>query len=85
MTLKDYRTRHKLSQAEVSHRIGVDVTTISKYENGAILPSLPAMMLIKLMTAGAVDMEDFVNGNQRGKTTAHINQTPSHALPCARI
>ena len=85
MTLKDYRMRHKLSQAEVAQRLGFDVTTISKYENGAILPSLPAMMLIKIMTAGAVDMEDFVNGNQRNKITANSHQTPSHALPCARL
>ena len=85
MTLKDYRTRHRLSQAEISHRLGVDVTTISKYETGSILPSLPTMMLIKLMTAGAVDMEDFVNGNQWNKTTANSNQTPSHAIPCARL
>lgn len=85
MTLRDYRKQHQLSQAEVSNRLGVDVTTISKYETGAILPSLPTMMLIKLMTAGVVDMEDFVDGNQRGKTTANSNQTPPHALSCAGL
>lgn len=85
MTLKDYRVRHKLSQAEVSQRLGVDVTTVSKYETGSILPSLPTMLLIKLMTNGVVDMEDFCNGNQRGEISKGTDKTSSHALPCAGV
>lgn len=44
--LKALRTENKLTQTQVSERIGVAVSAVSSYESGVRLPSYP--VLIKL-------------------------------------
>jgi len=50
-----------MSQQTLADKLGLDVTTISKYENGSIVPSLPNMLKIKKVTGSDVDVEDFYN------------------------
>ncbi len=75
MKLRAYRKKHHMSQQVVANRLGVDVTTVSKYETQDILPSLIVMFKINKMSDGAVTMEDFVNG--RCERTSHKTPVPA--------
>lgn len=61
MKLREYRKQNNMSQQTLADKLGLDVTTISKYENGSIVPSLPNMLKIKKVTGSDVDVEDFYN------------------------
>lgn len=60
MRLKDYREKYNLSQLDISKVLGVDVTTISKYETRDIFPSLKIFKKIQEITDQEVTIEDFL-------------------------
>jgi transcriptional regulator with XRE-family HTH domain len=59
MKLTEYRKKRRISQKKLAGKLGVDVTTVSKYENGQILPSLTKMRKIASVTDGDVGIDDF--------------------------
>lgn len=63
MKLAKFREMTELSQSEVAKRIGVDVSTVSRYETKDIRPSLGVLLKIKKMSGNAVDIEDFIDEN----------------------
>lgn len=85
MNLKEFRTKHSISQQTVADSIGVDVTTVCKYETGDVKPSLSTMYLIQKYTNGEVLIEDFVDDKSRKtpkKTVGNRNnQSSLDAIP----
>lgn len=57
MTLKEFREKKGLSQAELGNRVGLKQTTISQYENGSRKPKLA--MAKKLADALDVSLDDI--------------------------
>lgn len=60
MKLKDWRKRDGITQAQAANRIGVSVTTISRWEAGEVVPRQQQMAAIRKATKGAVGAADFV-------------------------
>lgn len=60
MKLKDWRKREIMTQAQAASRIGVSVTTISRWESGEVVPRQKQMAAIRRATRGAVGAVDFV-------------------------
>lgn len=44
--LKNLRTRHKLTQSELSRKLNINRTSISKYENGIQIPEIDVLKAI---------------------------------------
>ena len=61
MKLKDWRTRECMTQAQAAARLGVGVTTVSRWESGAVLPRQKQLAALRKMTNGAVGAVDFVS------------------------
>lgn len=59
MKLKDWRKRDGITQAQAANRIGVSVTTISRWEAGEVVPRQQQMAAIRKATKGAVGAVDF--------------------------
>lgn len=59
MLLRDWRKQNDLSLAELGERIGVRDATVSRYENGILLPGRENMEAIIRETGGAVQPNDF--------------------------
>jgi transcriptional regulator with XRE-family HTH domain len=59
MKLVEYRHKANISQAKLADRLGIDVTTVSKYETGSVIPSVYTLRKIYKVTCGAVTMDDF--------------------------
>jgi len=59
-TLRDYRKEAGLTQLELGNVLGVDFTTISKYESRDVCPSMSIFKKISDMTGGRVTMETFL-------------------------
>lgn len=57
MTIKELRKRANLSQEELAKKVGVDRTSISKWETQQALPN--ASKLPKLATALNCKIDDF--------------------------
>jgi len=60
MQLKEYRLSKKLSSKEFAERLGVDNSTLFRYETGARFPSREVLVRIKEVTKGKVTANDFV-------------------------
>lgn len=60
MKLKDWRKRDCITQAQAANKIGVSVTTISRWEAGEVVPRQQQMAAIRKATKGAVGAVDFV-------------------------
>lgn len=60
MKLKDWRKRDGITQAQAANRIGVSVTTVSRWEAGEVVPRQQQMAAIRKATKGAVGAVDFV-------------------------
>lgn len=60
MKLKDWRKRECMTQAQAANRIGVSVTTISRWEAGEVVPRQQQLAAIRKTTKGAVGAVDFV-------------------------
>lgn len=60
MKLKDWRAREAITQAQAAVMIGVTVTTISRWEQGGVVPRQQWLMAIRRATKGAVGSVDFV-------------------------
>ncbi len=58
MTLKEYRVKHGLTQTAIAERVGVNVASICRYENGRV-PAHQVMRKILAETGGKVDLESF--------------------------
>lgn len=56
-SLKDERTRHGLTQAELAERVAVSRKTINTVENGVFVPS--TTLALKLARALACRVEDI--------------------------
>lgn len=61
-SLRMYRKLNDISIVEFARRMDMDVSTISKYESGAITPSLAAYAKIHAATNGEVSWKCFLNG-----------------------
>ncbi len=57
MTLRQFREKKGLSQAELGNRVGLKQTTISQYENGSRTPTLA--MAKKLSDVLEISLDDF--------------------------
>ena len=66
LLIKDLRERHKLTQKEFADKVGLSVSTISKYEKGTSTPSLKNMA--KIANAFGVSIESLVRENRRFKS-----------------
>ena len=54
-----YRHRAKLTQEELAECVDVEIATISRYENGAVLPSLVTLeTLANVLHCGMADLLD---------------------------
>lgn len=60
MKLRDWRKRECMTQAQAANRIGVSVTTISRWEAGEVVPRQQQLAAIRKATRGAVGAVDFV-------------------------
>jgi transcriptional regulator with XRE-family HTH domain len=59
MTLEQYLTNEKLTDAEFGIRVGLSQSQISRIRRGISLPSWDAMERIEEGTSGAVTANDF--------------------------
>ena len=59
MRLKTYRDREKLTLEAFGSLIGRSKSTVQRYEEGIVTPSLKMARRIELLTAGAVGPADF--------------------------
>lgn len=57
MTLRQFREKKGMSQAELGNRVGLKQTTISQYENGSRTPTLA--MAKKLSDVLEISLDDF--------------------------
>ena len=57
MTLRQFREKKGLSQAELGNRVGLKQTTISQYESGSRTPTLA--MAKKLSDVLEISLDDF--------------------------
>ena len=57
MTLRQFREKKGMSQAELGNRVGLKQTTISQYENGSRTPTLA--MAKKLSDVFEISLDDF--------------------------
>lgn len=62
--LKEWRKTHKVTQRELSIRLGVSISTVAEYESGRITPSCETAD--KLILIMQVDPEDVPRGRHRG-------------------
>lgn len=60
MKLKDWRAREGMTQAQAAARLDVGVTTVSRWESGAVVPRQKQLAALRKMTKGAVGAVDFV-------------------------
>ena len=60
MKLRDWRKRDGITQAQAANRIGVSVTTISRWEAGEVVPRQQQLAAVRKVTRGAVGAVDFV-------------------------
>jgi len=60
MQLKEYRLSKKLSTKDFSEKLGVNLSTLFRYETGARFPSREVLVRIKEVTKGKVTANDFV-------------------------
>ena len=61
MTLRQFREKKGLTQAELGNRVGLKQTTISQYENGSRTPTLA--MAKKLSDVLGISLDDFFSLN----------------------
>lgn len=64
--LKDLRTVHKLTQSELSRRLNINRTSISKYENGVQIPEID---VLKSLAAFFNVSVDYLLGNSNSNVT----------------
>lgn len=64
--LKDLRTVHKLTQSELSRRLNINRTSISKYENGVQIPEID---VLKSLAAFFNVSVDYLLGNSNSSVT----------------
>lgn len=60
--LTRYRCKHKLTIAHVAEKLGVDKSTVSRYEAYRRAPSLDVMRRIIALTEGEVTADDLLDG-----------------------
>lgn len=67
MQLREFRDKNNITQQDVASWVGKDVTTICKYENLDIKPSIVAVSMITKATDGAVTLDDFLTEEEKYK------------------
>lgn len=60
MTLADYLTTKKISQAEFAQLIGVSQVAVSRYASGQRMPRRNWLLKIREVTGGLVNGDDFL-------------------------
>jgi len=66
MTLKDFRDKNNITQKQVADLLGVDVTTVSRYERevGKIRPGLKSLYLLGLISKNQITVTDFLTPDE---------------------
>jgi len=59
MVLAEWMRLHEMTQQRFAGEVGVTQTTVSRWLDGGTLPSLPAILAVARVTAGAVTADDF--------------------------
>lgn len=59
MKLIEWRRLHGFSQKQIAERLGIQQSTVAKYEAGKLIPGRDSMMAIAGETGGAVTPNDF--------------------------
>lgn len=74
MTIKELRLQKKMTQQQLANAIGVNVSVISKYENGSVTPPKKKLELISraLDTDLATLLVDTYTSDYETSTTAYI-------------
>lgn len=62
MTITEYLAREGLSHAEFARRLGVEQSTVSRWVSGERRPEWPQLKLLRAVTKGAVQPNDFLEG-----------------------
>ena len=68
--LQDYMDRQKISDADISAKIGRDRTIVSRIRRGKMLPSLEIAAAIERATKGKVPMKSWVSCQAPAKQDA---------------
>lgn len=51
-TVKTYRLKLKLTQAALARELGVDASTVARWEQGVFIPSKPILTLLEILAKG---------------------------------
>lgn len=70
MTLDQYLTEAKITEAEFGRQVGLSQSQINRIRLGASYPSWEKIPAITKATKGRVRAADFVRSSQKGKETA---------------
>ena len=62
--IREYRERHGLSQEELARRLGIDRSSVAKWESGCNTPRLAH--LLKLAKIFRCSIDELVGVNKRG-------------------
>jgi transcriptional regulator with XRE-family HTH domain len=76
--LKEAREQHKLSQAELAEKIGVDVTTVSRWERGLTVPQSYAIQKLYLLFGLSAEELGLIRAED---TCPEVEQSPESVSP----
>ena len=67
MTLKQFRSRRKITQKELANAVGITPTTLSKYENGEWL--INQVVIDRIRELYGVEIRPLLRTTKRAKRT----------------
>lgn len=67
-----YRKLNKLTQKQLAKKVGVNITTISRYENGYTIPNI--YIILKLCQELNIDIDKMLNPYIRGITLKEVRK-----------